>query len=169
MSLFPPVFLLSLSLSWSFKDSGSHGSLATLTTRVEGMEEPDHCRILCFKAEPIFTIDISIHLCRVIGNPLSLVFPSLQGAVLKRANPWCEEIGEFSARPMVPGIELKLSVCWWLSVGAPSAGRHCALGWCFVYSKLWQWCFNLIFFNGRSHIMPKICQEGKNSKICVAL
>lgn len=158
------MFLLSHSLSSSFKDSCSHKSLATLTLASKGLENRDHCRIPCFKAEPIFTIDISIHLCRVIGNPLSLVFPSLQGAMLKRANPWCEKIGEFSARPMVPGIELKLSICRWLSVGAPSTRRHCVFRWCFVYLKFCQWHFSLIFFNGKSQIMPKRSQKDKNTK-----
>lgn len=139
------VFPLSHSLSWSFKDSCSHKSLATITLVAKGLEMRDHCRIPCFKAEPTVTIDIFIHLCRVIGNPLSLVFPSLQGAMLKRANPWWEEIGEFSARPMVPGIELKLSICRCLSDEAPSTPRHCAFCGCFIYLKFYQWHFNFIF------------------------
>lgn len=89
------------------------------------MKQRSHCRTPYFKAEPIFTIDTFIHLCRVIGNPLSLVLPSLQGAMLKRANPWCEEIEEFSAWPVVPGIELKLSICRWLYTQFPA---YSALG-----------------------------------------
>lgn len=84
------------------------------------MKQRSHCRTPYFKAEPIFTIDTFIHLCRVIGNPLSLVLPSLQGAMLKRANPWCEEIEDFSAWPVVPGIELKLSICRWLYTQLPA-------------------------------------------------
>ena len=100
--------LLCLGLPFSGK------SLATITLAHKGLEKRDHCRVPCFKADPVVTIDMSIHLARVIGNPLSLVFPSPQGALLKRANPWCEEIGEFSARPVGPGVELKLSICRWL-------------------------------------------------------
>lgn len=40
--------------------------------------------------------------------------------MLKRANPWCEEIEEFSAWPVVPGIELKLSICRWLYTQLPA-------------------------------------------------
>lgn len=58
---------------------------------------------------------------------LSLVFTSLQGAMLKRANPCWEEREEFSARPTVPGIECKLSICRWWCFGAPSILSQCPL------------------------------------------
>lgn len=120
------VCLLPHSLSWSFKDSCSHKSGDT-HSRAEGLEKPNHCRTSSFKAEPIVTIDISIHLCRVTGNPLSLVFPSLQGAMLERANPWCEEIGKFSAWPMEAGIEWKSSIGRWLFVEAQHVEALCFL------------------------------------------
>lgn len=102
------------------------------------MKQRNHCRIPYFKAEPIFTIDTSIHLCRVIGNPLSLVFPSLQGAMLKRANPWCEEIEGFSAWPVVPGIELKLSICRWLYTQLPAYSVWGLLLTCYLKCCWWH-------------------------------
>lgn len=136
-------FSLLHSLSLSFEDPCSPFFSITQTS-TEGPEKRDHCRIPFQSWTNIHHWHIHSSVQGHWKSSLSS-FPSLQGAMLKRANPWCEEIGEFSARPMVPGIELKLSIFRWLSIGAPGTRRQRVLCACFVYLKFYLQCFNLIF------------------------
>lgn len=129
--------------SLSFEDLCSH-FFSNTQTSIEGPEKQDHCRIPFQSWTNIHHWHIHSSVQGHWKSSLSS-FPSLQGAMLKRANPWCEEIGVFSARPMVLGIELKLSIFRWLSIGAPGTRRQCAFCSCFVYLKFYLQRFNLIF------------------------
>lgn len=158
------MFFPSRSLSWSFEDPCSHFFSITQTSR-RGPEKQVHCRIPFQNWTNIHHWHIHSSVQGHWKSSLSS-FPSLQGAMLKRANPWCEERGEFSARPMVPGIELKLSICRWLSIGAPSTQRPCAFCSFFVYLKFYLQHFNLIFFMTKVKLYQKYARRVKTLR-CV--